>query len=90
VAGVDLGHESVALTGEPVDGPLGIADEVDEPRRVTATYLTALGGGVGGGQQQACAQAHGRHAETPGGRPRGAHRPLLGRVQISLSDDVLG
>ena len=57
--------QRVALGAEPVDGLLGLPDQVDEPGRVAAPDLGAAGDAVGGRQQQPGAQADQRHAEAP-------------------------
>jgi hypothetical protein len=45
--------QGVALGAEPIDGLLGLADEIDQPGRVAAPDLGSTGNPVGRGEQNA-------------------------------------
>src|SRR5690242_5216789 len=64
---VDRRYQGVPLLRQPVNRPLGLAHQVDEPRGVAPTDFTATRNAVRGCQQQARQQADHGHAEPPGG-----------------------
>ena len=51
VVGVELGHQGIALGGDPIHRLLCLANQVDQPGRVAAPDLVAAGHTVGGRQQ---------------------------------------
>ncbi|BCI92429.1 hypothetical protein NIIDMKKI_76350 [Mycobacterium kansasii] len=85
VCRLDLFGQRVPLGIQPVHRRLGVADEIDEPRRVAAANLRTAGNPVRRGQQQAGEQAHQRNAETP------RRAALIGHhVSVSWSRGQLG
>ena len=51
VMSVELGHQGIALGGDPIHRLLCLANQVDQPGRVAAPDLVAAGHTVGGRQQ---------------------------------------